>query len=386
MDEPFSALDEQNKTLLQEELLRIWEETKKTVVFITHSVDEAVTLGDRIMVMTANPGRAKAIIDVPFERPRRVLELRATHEYGELVYSIWGRLRDEVPAAAQGAPAMITAESSSGVSLSASAQSVVIAAVPVGKKRISRQTSERIMSIAAPLGVFALWEILADAHLIDTRFFPAPSSIAGTAYDLLRTGQLEMNTWVSLQRLFWGFLLGALPALVLGLTMGLYRPVRVLIEPLVLATYPIPKSAILPLILLIFGLGEPSKIVMVAIGVFYPVIINTLSGVVQISKIYLDVGHNYRANRWKMFTTIALPGALPFIMTGIKLGAGMGLILIAIAEMIGAQSGLGYMIWNAWQILSVNAMYVGLIVIALLGFVLTLILNEIERLLIPSSH
>jgi ABC-type nitrate/sulfonate/bicarbonate transport system permease component len=281
---------------------------------------------------------------------------------------------------------MITAESSSGVSLSASAQSVVIAAVPVGKKRISRQTSERIMSIAAPLGVFALWEILADAHLIDTRFFPAPSSIAGTAYDLLRTGQLEMNTWVSLQRLFWGFLLGALPALVLGLTMGLYRPVRVLIEPLVLATYPIPKSAILPLILLIFGLGEPSKIVMVAIGVFYPVIINTLSGVVQIPKIYLDVGHNYRANRWKMFTTIALPGALPFIMTGIKLGAGMGLILIAIAEMIGAQSGLGYMIWNAWQILSVNAMYVGLIVIALLGFVLTLILNEIERLLIPSSH
>ena len=103
MDEPFSALDEQNKTLLQEELLRIWEETKKTVVFITHSVDEAVTLGDRIMVMTANPGNAKAIIDVPFERPRRVLELRATQDYGELVYSIWGQLRDEVLAAAQGA-------------------------------------------------------------------------------------------------------------------------------------------------------------------------------------------------------------------------------------------------------------------------------------------
>jgi NitT/TauT family transport system ATP-binding protein len=96
MDEPFSALDEQNKTLLQEELLRIWEETKKTVLFITHSVDEAVTLGDKIMVMTAQPGRAKAIIDVPFPRPRKVLELRATPEYGELVYSIWGQLRDEV--------------------------------------------------------------------------------------------------------------------------------------------------------------------------------------------------------------------------------------------------------------------------------------------------
>jgi len=96
MDEPFSALDEQNKTLLQEELLRIWDESKKTVLFITHSVDEAVTLGDQIMVMTARPGRAKALIEVPFERPRQVLELRASSEYGELVYQIWDSLREEV--------------------------------------------------------------------------------------------------------------------------------------------------------------------------------------------------------------------------------------------------------------------------------------------------
>ena len=96
MDEPFSALDEQNRTLLQQELLRIWEETRKTVLFITHSVDEAVTLGDQIMVMSAQPGRVMAIIDVPFDRPRDVFELRARPEYGELVYSIWGHLREEV--------------------------------------------------------------------------------------------------------------------------------------------------------------------------------------------------------------------------------------------------------------------------------------------------
>ncbi|MDQ1664647.1 MAG: NitT/TauT family transport system ATP-binding protein [Actinomycetota bacterium] len=96
MDEPFSALDEQNKTLLQDELLRIWDETRKTVVFITHSVDEAVTLGDRIMVMTAHPGTAKAFVDVPFERPRDVLDLRHRPEYGEIVYEIWQQLRDEV--------------------------------------------------------------------------------------------------------------------------------------------------------------------------------------------------------------------------------------------------------------------------------------------------
>jgi NitT/TauT family transport system ATP-binding protein len=101
MDEPFSALDEQNRTLLQEELLRIWEEDRKTVVFITHSVDEAVTLGDRIVVMTAHPGRIKAIVEVPFARPRGVLALRKDPAYGELVFRIWEDLRDEVDRARQ---------------------------------------------------------------------------------------------------------------------------------------------------------------------------------------------------------------------------------------------------------------------------------------------
>ena len=96
MDEPFSALDELTKTVLQQELLRIWADTGKTVVFITHSVDEAVALGDQIMVMTARPGRQKALFDVPFERPRDVLELRKRPGYGELVYEIWESLRSEV--------------------------------------------------------------------------------------------------------------------------------------------------------------------------------------------------------------------------------------------------------------------------------------------------
>ena len=96
MDEPFSALDAQNKLLLQEELLHIWDEDKKTVVFITHSVDEAVTLADKIMVMTASPGRTKMIIDVNLERPRNVLELRNDPRYGRIVYGIWGHLKDEV--------------------------------------------------------------------------------------------------------------------------------------------------------------------------------------------------------------------------------------------------------------------------------------------------
>ena len=96
MDEPFSALDAQNKLLLQEELLRIWEEHKKTVVFITHAVDEAVFLGDRIMVMTAQPGKVKTFVPVPLARPRNIMELQKTPQYGELIAHIWSSLREEV--------------------------------------------------------------------------------------------------------------------------------------------------------------------------------------------------------------------------------------------------------------------------------------------------
>ncbi len=205
-------------------------------------------------------------------------------------------------------------------------------------------------------------------------------------FELGRSGDLWINLSASLQRLFWGSLLGGIPALILGILMGLYRPLRIVIDPLISATYPIPKSAILPLILLVFGLGEMSKIVMVALGMFYPVAINTIIGVRQIDKIYLDVGKNFRATQRQMFRTIALPGALPSIMAGIKLGVGMGLILIVIAEMVGAKTGIGFMIWDAWQVLSVETMYVGLIVISILGFCLTVILNEIEAWLLPWSQ
>jgi ABC-type nitrate/sulfonate/bicarbonate transport system permease component len=249
--------------------------------------------------------------------------------------------------------------------------------------KLNQKTRERLTGVLSPLLLLLLWEACARTGLIDTRFFPAPTSIAAKLVELAESGELWTDLSASLQRLLWGTLVGGIPALAIGIVMGLYRPVRAAIDPLISATYPVPKSAILPLVLLIFGLGETSKIVMVALGVFYPVVINTVTGVQQIDKIYLDVGKNFRASRWQTFRTIALPGALPSIMAGIKLGIGMGLILIAISEMVGSKNGIGFMIWDAWQVLSVETMYVGLVVISILGFVLTLILNEIEGWVLP---
>jgi ABC-type nitrate/sulfonate/bicarbonate transport system permease component len=250
------------------------------------------------------------------------------------------------------------------------------------RARIRARRRDRIISIASPLGLLLAWEVAARLGGVDTRFFPAPSSVIATLIQMARTGELSENVLISLQRIGLGFLLGGIPAIGIGIVMGISRPVRAFVDPLIVATYPIPKSALLPLILLIFGLGEMSKVAMVAIGVFYPVAINTTAGVLQISPIYLDVGKSFKASRWDTFRTIALPGALPFIMTGIKLGAGLALILIAIAEMVGAKSGIGYMIWSAWETFAVERMYVGLFAIALIGFAVSLLLNEFERWII----
>jgi len=251
---------------------------------------------------------------------------------------------------------------------------------PAGK---ARPWQERLLGIASPVALLVLWEIAARTSLIDTRFFPAPSSIFDAMLKMLHSGELERNTWATMHRLIFGFVAGGVPGLALGILMGVYRPIRIAVEPLIAATYPIPKSAILPLILLIFGLGESSKIVMVAIGAFYPIAMNTTAGVREISGIYFDVGKNFGAGRWNTFRTIALPGALPFIMTGAKLGAGLSLILIAIAEMMGAKRGLGYMIWSSWETFDVEQMYAGLFVIALIGFLITIAFDELERRVIP---
>jgi ABC-type nitrate/sulfonate/bicarbonate transport system permease component len=243
--------------------------------------------------------------------------------------------------------------------------------------------SDRAIGILSPLILLGVWEICARAGIIDVRFFPAPSNVIKHLVQMVGTGDLWRHLAASLYRLIVGFFVGCVPAIVIGLAIGLYRPVRAALDPLISATYPIPKSSLLPLILLIFGLGESSKIAMVAIGVFYPVVINTAAGVRQIAPIFIDVGHNFGASRFNMFRTVALPGALPLIMTGVKLGAGMGLVLIAIAEMVGAKSGLGYMIWNAWELFDVQTMYVGLFVIAIIGFLLNAGFDMLERVIVP---
>ena len=155
---------------------------------------------------------------------------------------------------------------------------------------------ERIISILSPILLLILWEILGRVGLLDQRFFPVPTAIVSTLVRLLASGELVNHTTITLIRVAVGFAGGALPALALGIAMGLSRYVRASLKPMVGALYPIPKTAIFPLLLVIFGLGEPSKYTFVAIGVFFIVLLNTLAGVLNIDKVYFDVGKNFGAS------------------------------------------------------------------------------------------
>jgi ABC-type nitrate/sulfonate/bicarbonate transport system permease component len=248
---------------------------------------------------------------------------------------------------------------------------------------LTRRNVERCLSVFSPVFLIALWELAALAGQIDTRFFPAPSAIFAETREMIATGELWVHVSISLQRIVIGFALGAVPGVAIGLAMGLFSPVRAVIQPLVDATFPIPKIAILPLFIMIFGLGEESKYAIIATAVIYLVLINTVAGVRNIDKIYLDVGKNYGAGKWMMFLDVALPGALPLIVAGLKLGMGVALLVIVSAEFVGARSGIGYLIWTSWQVFQVEKMYVGLLVSALLGFGCAILLNYLERVLIP---
>ena len=243
--------------------------------------------------------------------------------------------------------------------------------------------AERLISIVSPVLLLVVWEAVGRLGLVDTRFFPPPSAIAETFAKLVTSGELWENTVTSLGRVLIGFTVGAVPGLVLGIAMGLSRWVRAALNPMVGALYPIPKSAILPLLLLVFGLGEGSKYAIVASGVFFLVLLNTAAGVLSIEPVYLDVGRNFGAGRLQTFFTIALPGALPLIFTGVRLAWGIALVLIVVGEIFASRSGLGYMINNAYQTFQIEKMYAGLIVMSAIGYVSFLVIDELQRWLIP---
>lgn len=251
------------------------------------------------------------------------------------------------------------------------------------RRREKRDRLERVVTIASPVILLVLWEVVARLQLVDVRFFPRPTLVIQQLGSMVGSGELWQHLSVTLGRIAVGFALGASAGVVIGLVMGSSRWVRAILNPMMTSIYPIPKIAIFPLILLVFGLGETSKYVTVAIAVFFLVLFPTISGVLGIPHIYIDAGHNLGARGLKFYWRIALPGALPSIFTGFRVGLGVALIIIVGVEFVGADTGIGYLVWNSWQLFNINRMFAGLLVLAALGHVSSLALDEIQRRVVP---
>ena len=243
--------------------------------------------------------------------------------------------------------------------------------------------SYRWLAVISPLGLLLVWEILSRTGVADPRFFPPPSTIIRTLADMVRSGELPFHIGVSLRRILIGFVLGSVPAVLLGLAMGLARPLRALFMPIVAAIYPIPKIAIYPLIIFYLGIGEASKVTIVALSIFFLVLLNTMAGVLGLDRAYFNIARAYGAGARSIFTTVAMPGAMPQIFTGLKLAMGFALIVIVGAELLGSDAGIGFLIWRSYQIFAIEAMYVGLLVTAMLGWLATIALDWLERLAMP---
>jgi len=239
------------------------------------------------------------------------------------------------------------------------------------------------LTLLGPLILLAIWEAASRAELINPLFFPPPTSLRETTSELIRSGELWHHLRVSLRRILLGFTIAAIPGVAIGLAMGLWWPVRALLTPVAASLFAIPKIAVLPLVIIVFGIGESAKVAMVAISVIFLVVLSTMSAVLEVDSAFFDVARNAGAGPLQILRTVAFPGALPGIFAGLRLALGFSLLVIVGTEFLSAKSGIGYLIWNSYQTFSIETMYVGLVVTALLGWVFNIVVDELERVCIP---
>jgi NitT/TauT family transport system permease protein len=231
--------------------------------------------------------------------------------------------------------------------------------------------------------LLVLWEVLSRAGVLDVRIFSRPTLVAGLILKLALDGTLWKHASATLARLAVGMVAGAVPGLFLGLTMGLFRVPRAIINPLVSATYALPRIALFPLVLLIVGLNEQSNIIMIALGPFFTMVISATAAVMNVDRIYLRVARSFKVSTADLYTQVVLPAAMPIILSGFKLSLGLGLLGVVSVEFLLADTGLGYMIWHSWQILSLGESMAGLLVTGILGYLMFLALDRLERRLVP---
>lgn len=230
-----------------------------------------------------------------------------------------------------------------------------------------------------PILLLAGWQAASSFGLLSTRILPAPWSVFTAFFTLAVSGELWTHLQVSTLRALSGFAIGGGLGLLLGLLTGSLRSAETLLDSTLQMIRNIPPLALIPLVILWFGIDEAAKLFLVSLGVFFPVYINTFHGIHGVDRGLIEMGRSYGLSRWGLYREVILPGALPSILVGVRFSLGLMWVILIVAETISAQSGIGYMTMNAREFLQTDVVLVGILLYALLGKVADVLAKALER-------
>jgi len=254
------------------------------------------------------------------------------------------------------------------------------AKIKIFNKRISdpQWLQHSLIRIVVPIVLLTGWEIASRLGYIKPVILPSPSAIISTFEEMIKSGELFQHLGISIARVLQGFAIGAFVGIVLGIFIGLFKKIDQALSILLGVLRPIPIMAWIPVLILWMGIDEASKITVIAIGSFWPVLVNVIDGIKNVDRKYLEVARILEKNKFQILTKVVFPAALPNIFTGLRIGIGIAWMCVVAAEMIAATSGIGYLIMYSRELLQSDVMFVGVFSIGLTGVLIDRLLKLVE--------
>lgn len=250
-------------------------------------------------------------------------------------------------------------------------------------RKLADIASAAFYNVGPIVVVLALWELVVRTGLVQAMFLPAVSDVFVEFWQSILSGQLPENFLITLRRVSLGYAIGAGAAIALGLVIGIFRSVGNFFYPIIAAIYPLPKIAMLSIFLVVFGIGDPPIIASVAISSFFPVLLNTLTGLRSVDQILVKAAKDLGANRIQIATKVIFPAALPIIFAGLRQGSAVALIVVVAVEMYIGQSGAGYLLSWATEFFKIKFLYANLLAIGIFGILVFRAVDLVEYLALP---
>jgi sulfonate transport system permease protein len=242
--------------------------------------------------------------------------------------------------------------------------------------------ADRFLPWLVPIGLLLIWQAFASFGWLSTRVAPAPFAVLQAGWHLTLSGELFANLWASFERAAIGFLIGGGLGFILGLLTGGFRIFERLLDTTVQMVRNVPHLAMIPLVILWFGIDEEGKLFLVALGVLFPVYLNTFHGIRSVDPALVEMGRSYGLGNLDLFRQVILPGALPSILVGLRFALGFMWLTLIVAETISSTSGIGYMAMNAREFMQTDVVVLSILLYALLGKFADLAARGLERRLL----